>query len=274
MARSSTHFPEAPSILPGARLRFEQSILATAVVGGSTDIHASSAVAEPSPTTPPITPAEAKIWLSNAAEMPKHFRVTTNARLAVPSNHLSISLDGALGWDQVFVKTSGYRSVRDFLNDLYNYYLCDRYNPFTYGEVWLLVQEETNRLMIDWPWLSCSDRRRYSFDREWASAMSLESCGLDPMTKWRIMPVYNIAFGVAVNNENLFTIALHYKKKLRHLIESDILVSMHAKDVDLTKYKHLGIFLMAAYDTGSAQDEVFVQREGPIPPAYLQEIAK
>jgi hypothetical protein len=156
------------------------------------------------------------------ARLPKHFLITSkewqeywrlHKSITLPGNYIRISLKGGhlsnkAYRDTVFLKISANQSLRSLLDDLYLGYLSKRFEPFTYGQDWILGEDgwfyQYHRLIVPERWLLKHENLPLSnFIPSW-DTHPLSTYGLDSGTELAIinkLPL--ISYGVATNNDYL-----------------------------------------------------------------------
>jgi len=149
-----------------------------------------------------------------ASVTPKHYFVSTSRRRGNVSLPGFISVDLADPEDAerhgdrgaVFMRVADYSCVHAFLDDLYLNYLVKRFEPFTYGETWVLEEshEFNGRLLLPWSWVE-EPLSSSVIVTEWLHHTPLSACGLIAGTDWQIQIPQKIrAIGFAFNDERIF----------------------------------------------------------------------
>lgn len=227
-----------------------------------------------SEAVPPLPTASA-LPMGTPADPPPIFRVERAHSFPTPSGYLSISIDSH-GNDRIYVNPLKFESLSKFIDGIFSACLHAFYEPNKYGQDWVLVKEDTNRILIDWNWLLIQDKRQFVFDRGLAAKTSLPSCGLSIGSKWRVLPTsaIKLAFGAAVHDPEVFGVVLRHKNKLPLLQKFGLLASTRASNIDPSRYEYVGVFCVSTEEHGIAEDESFVQKEIALPIDSVRHIIK
>lgn len=185
-----------------------------------------------------------EIAASQAASsgLPPYFRASGYDGDAIPEGYFVVCLDGVIERERVFFEVSSFANVLDFFDTLYRWYLSFRYQPYTYGSDWLLVNAETTEILLPWSWLCEPNKRNYELDRSWMSTLLLHEAGLEAGSAWRIMCSDISAYGVAVNETVHHLVAMRDKKQLRTLVAKEILIDSDPASSDVEDYRYTTIF--------------------------------
>ena len=199
----------------------------------------------------------------------------TITRALPPPGFASVELTKEeTGWEEggsaVFLRTSDYPCMHAFLDELYLNYLTDKYEPFTYGSIWTLVETSCYaRLLVPWSWL-LNRESSSEMASEWLHHTALNECGLLPSTFWciRRMEVLEPR-GLAVNDERIWH-AMQRSPKAEYLLRHrGILLDLPFAKVS-SAYRHRIVFW--GYDisgTGHLPGWALVQSEKTLPEDLL-----
>ncbi len=135
---------------------------------------------------------------------------------------------------------SCYNTIAKVLDDLYIYYLHDRYKPYTYGSQWILssCHRRAGRLLIPWGWLFSTNWNDYQLDRSWAILTSLEQLSMTPGTCWVVKQVPKIdVLGMAVNDSRLIRAIQRSPKAIYMLLNRGHIEIIDPILVDLNLYQ-------------------------------------
>jgi hypothetical protein len=111
-----------------------------------------------------------------------------------------------LGADKtVTVNPAQYSDLQDFLDNLYLDHLQWKYDVFTYGSAWVLVNSKTQRVAVPWTWLfhAHKDLPLNQFDRKWGNA-PLADYSFVPGSRWELRNGSISAVGFAVGSFEVF----------------------------------------------------------------------
>ena len=149
--------------------------------------------------------------------IPSHF--TRPLFEPFPQSCISIGLPGAATRfsgaidTAVIMKIGAYASLEVLLDDLYESYLREHYEPLTYGKRWLLVEARSDAFgfaVAPWSWLIGA-----RIDRQWVRSQGSADCRMLPGTRWKVTDVPADVYGVALSDGRLL-------RALRATAKSDL----------------------------------------------------
>jgi len=224
------------------------------------------------------------------AAIPKHYKVSPLRRkVKVSKRHIrqhvrippqcvciELSDEGDRSWDSggngVIMKTYKYRCIQELLDDLYLSYLQDRFGPYTYGKDWILVKagrSGAEQVALPWSWLFCTDRQKYTPDRDWGLHTSLEDCGMTSRGHWYLTTeIPGPTYGLAVNDKR-FLLTLLSSPKAEYFLTSEGFLEHEATSrVNPANFQFL--FVLRGYHRFADQNDLpenhtLVQTGKPVP---------
>lgn len=188
-----------------------------------------------------------------------HFRAPEPDTGAVPDGYFSVRIGAQ---ERVHFQASAFASLRDFLDTLYSLYLKDRFDEFSYGSSWVLVNADTDQILVSWGWLCSSDRKAYAAGANWLAMTRLGNVGLVAGSNWQVKDGEVRAYGIAVNEQVYYLVALNDKRRLLTLAAKEILVESPPEANDPRRYLYTAIFHMPDNAVlGIGDHRIFRQRK-------------
>jgi hypothetical protein len=150
---------------------------------------------------------------------PKHFySESDNSKLSqsIIRDQFEIVVDTQ---HSIYVNAWAFDTLRELADDIYMHYLRDRFDPFTYGESWVITGlrgrtwrnlPEFGRVVVPWKWLYQEHINRpiVQVDPEWG-AVSPISQGFTRGSRWMIVsPAELHCVGIATNKSDLAKLGL------------------------------------------------------------------
>jgi len=180
-----------------------------------------------------------------AKALPSHFRVdvstTTDARgvntirLPIPpTGFIRIRLHAhAADYSAVMFRVAPYRCNGDLLDALFVNYLGERFEPFTYGRQWVLIEESIPplRVFVPFAWLAEMDGVWSAGLESWLS----ERLSLSGNSQWSVCKTPINAYGVAVKNP-MIPDALARPKRAYGLVQRGILRAVPYRQVAVAEF--------------------------------------
>jgi len=163
---------------------------------------------------------------------------------------------------------SAHESLSKLLDELYKRHLSHLYDPFTYGQSWLLVRHDGDaykQIAIPWDGFKNANRsmQREAFIRE--STAAPEKWGLVAGSHWTIMeldadnPLFSIPmYGLAVDNETIIERALATKQPINYILglKEDGILDAFATDKVPGSYPFRAVF----YGSPELNRVIFAQK--------------
>jgi hypothetical protein len=115
-----------------------------------------------------------------------------------------------------FIRVGKYEVLGQLLDDIYQRYLIDRFDPLTYGTKWILKGVRGWNDVVLVPWTSLTEDIDTDDARSWLMNTRINDCGLIEGTPWTVVTPRSeeLLYGVGAKNRKLISIVLEQPKAL------------------------------------------------------------
>jgi len=112
-----------------------------------------------------------------------------------------------------FIRIAKYEVIGQLLNDIYQQYLADRFDPLTYGSKWILQGGQPQWIVLG-PWALLSETtNNYEAFRDWGMNMAINNCSLIERSPWTVVaPILGDAYGIGGTDAELISVMVNEPK--------------------------------------------------------------
>jgi hypothetical protein len=176
----------------------------------------------------------------------------------VPGNYFSILLPSG---KTIYISMEAMTSMW-FLDVIYLRYLSHLYQPFTYGQDWILINEDTHQVAAPWAWFANLYRPIVDVDATW-SITPLEKTGFYAGTHWLIRdPRTMLLAGFAIQDKNLYQ-KLSSINSTRNAVKAYLAGDLKAEKPEKVYINHYAFSIILAVEEEVNANQAFIQSEKP-----------
>jgi len=146
----------------------------------------------------------------------------------------------------VAFQPSAFPNIESVLDEVFINYLSTRFDPFTYGLEWVLVEDgrHCNRIIGPWEFVCDLFKIPLMSISKWALSTSPDECGFAPGTRWRVCSNLsdfgrNYLVGLALNELRVLMATDRHPKALGAFLRDDVLAVRPFDTVEIENYKLL-----------------------------------
>ena len=203
--------------------------------------------------------------------VPRYGHIAVGAKL-IPPGYLSILPERSVlnledpgdSFDAMMVDPSAFNSFGELLHELYLGYLSDSYEPFTYGDQWLLVERDhwRGRAALPWKWVLHRGRPSAAIDDMECQTPAPAAFGLRARSQWAISKSWPDSLAVMASNldDDLWE-TLVGDGKLMTMALDRYFVQTPVKSFDSSNFRRIQAISPRTMGSRPLEGTLFIQRE-------------